>query len=207
MRRTIERKIKRAMDIGVATAALVVTAPAMLGAAGAILVTMGRPVLFRQDRPGQGGRIFTLMKFRTMSQPTPGEDWTRTDSVRVTPVGKFLRSSSLDELPSLINVLRGDLSLVGPRPLLVSYLDKYTAEQARRHEVPSGITGWAQVNGREDIPYSKRLELDVWYVDNWSLALDLKILAMTLGVTASQEGHYAGGSDLESVDDLGFNAG
>jgi len=140
-----------------------------------------------------------------MREPKPGEAWLRTDATRTTAVGAFLRKTSLDELPSLINVLKGDMSLVGPRPLLVDYLSQYTKRQSRRHEVPSGITGWAQVNGREAIPFSQRLELDVWYVENWSLLLDLKILLQTIGVTVSGSGHYDGGATLETVDDLGFS--
>ena len=205
MSKPLQRVIKRAVDMAAASAGLVLAAPVMATASCAILATMGRPILFRQERPGKDGRIFTLFKFRTMSEPKPGEAWLRTDAKRTTFVGAALRKTSVDELPSLLNVLRGDMSLVGPRPLLVDYLAQYTPRQSRRHEVPSGITGWAQVNGRESIPFSRRLELDVWYVENWSLLLDLKILLRTIGVTASGSGHYEGGETLESFDDLGFS--
>lgn len=205
MSKRLQRVLKRAVDVAASSAGLALTGPVMAGASCAILMTMGRPILFRQKRPGQNGKVFTLFKFRTMREPKPGEAWLRTDANRTTVVGAFLRKTSLDELPSLLNVLKGDMSLVGPRPLLVDYLSQYTQRQARRHEVPSGITGWAQVNGREAIPFSQRLELDVWYVENWSLLLDLKILLRTIGVTASGSGHYDGGATLESVDDLGFS--
>jgi lipopolysaccharide/colanic/teichoic acid biosynthesis glycosyltransferase len=170
---------KRVIDILGASAGLVALSPVLATTAAAIAATQGRPVLFRQRRPGLGGRIFEICKFRTMRPLRPGEPAYASDEQRVTPLGRFLRSSSIDELPELWNVLRGEMSLVGPRPLLVEYLDKYTPDEARRHDMPPGITGWAAVNGRHALRFKERLALDVWYVDHWSLWLDLKILAMT----------------------------
>ncbi len=168
---------KRALDVAVSAVLLVVTAPVAGVVALLVRTRLGSPVLFRQPRPGQDGRIFTLLKFRTMLEPTPGRE---SDEERMTPLGRRLRSSSLDELPSLINVLRGDMSLVGPRPLLVSYLERYSPEQARRHEVRPGVTGLAQVSGRNAVAWDERLRLDVEYVDRRSMLLDLKILAATV---------------------------
>jgi lipopolysaccharide/colanic/teichoic acid biosynthesis glycosyltransferase len=145
----------------------------------AIRVRMGSPVLFRQDRPGLQGRPFRLAKFRTMRAAAGPTGRPLPDGERLTALGRFLRASSLDELPQLWNVLAGDLSLVGPRPLLMQYLARYSPEQARRHEVRPGITGWAQVNGRNALSWEEKFALDVWYVDHWSLALDLRILALT----------------------------
>jgi len=144
-----------------------------------VLVTQGRPILFRQQRPGLHGTPFTICKFRTMRTAKPDEVWYLTDDERITRVGAFLRSSSLDEIPELWNVFRGEMSLVGPRPLLMEYLDEYTADERRRHDVRPGITGWAVVNGRNTVRFRDRLALDLWYVDNWSFALDARILAMT----------------------------
>ena len=146
----------------------------------AVRLHLGSPILFYQTRPGLQGKLFILRKFRTMRTPRTGEDLLTTDSVRLTHLGRFLRSTSLDELPTLWNVLRGDMSLVGPRPLLPEYLPLYTAHQMRRHEVKPGITGWAQVNGRNAISWEEKFELDVWYVDHRSFLLDLKILWMTV---------------------------
>jgi lipopolysaccharide/colanic/teichoic acid biosynthesis glycosyltransferase len=171
--------VKRAMDFAGAAAGLLALSPILAGTATALLVTEGRPILFRQKRPGQGGRIFEIYKFRTMRPPKPGEISYLTDAERVTRLGRFLRRTSIDELPELWNVLRGDMSLVGPRPLLIEYLDKYTPEERRRHDMPAGLTGWAAVNGRHALKFKERLALDVWYVDHWSLWLDLKILAKT----------------------------
>jgi lipopolysaccharide/colanic/teichoic acid biosynthesis glycosyltransferase len=152
------------------------------------------PVLFKQDRPGKNGKIFTLYKFRTMQELRDGTGTLLPDEKRLTRIGKFLRRLSLDELPEFINVLKGDISLVGPRPLLLKYLDRYSPEQARRHEVKPGITGWAQVNGRNAITWEEKFKYDVWYVDNWSIWLDIKILFLTIwkvikGEGISQEGH------------------
>jgi lipopolysaccharide/colanic/teichoic acid biosynthesis glycosyltransferase len=150
---------------------------------------MGRPVLFRQDRPGLHGQPFRLAKFRTMRHPRPGEEGPDADAARLTRTGRFLRATSIDELPTLLNVLRGDMSLVGPRPLLlVRYLPRYSPEQARRHEVRPGITGWAQVNGRNAIGWDEKLALDVWYVDHQSLALDLRILLATVRTALRKDG-------------------
>lgn len=156
--------------------------PIMLLTAIAIRVQLGSPVLYNQERPGLKGNIFLLYKFRTMLDEKDNTGRIRTEAERITPFGQFIRDCSLDELPQLLNVLKGEMSLVGPRPLLVRYLDRYTATQARRHEVTPGITGWAQVNGRceLDSDWDKKLGLDVWYVDHWSLGLDFKILMMTV---------------------------
>ena len=141
---------------------------------------IGSPVLFRQKRPGRGGVPFELVKFRTMTSVRDAQGSLLPDERRLTPIGRFLRSTSLDEIPELLNVIKGEMSLVGPRPLLTEYLPRYTPEQARRHEVKPGITGWAQVNGRNAISWERRFELDVWYVDHYGLWLDLRILALTL---------------------------
>ena len=195
--------IKRMVDVVGAATALVALAPVLGVVAMLIAKELGRPVFFRQRRTGRGGRSFTMIKFRTMREPAPGEARFLSDANRLTPLGAFLRKSSLDELPELLNVLRGDMSLVGPRPLLESYLPKYTAEQARRHEVRPGITGWAQVNGRQHIPFSKRLQLDVWYVDHQSLWLDIRILLTTVRIAMFGDG-VESGQALTDVDDLGF---
>jgi sugar transferase EpsL len=165
--------LKRAIDLAVALSAGTLLLPLILVIALAIRITMGAPVLFRQRRIGRGERPFTIYKFRTM---TAGE---AADAERLTPLGRFLRRSSLDELPQLWNVLRGEMSLVGPRPLLPQYLPRYTARQRRRHEVTPGITGWAQVHGRNQVGWEDRFELDIWYVEHASLALDLRILWLT----------------------------
>jgi lipopolysaccharide/colanic/teichoic acid biosynthesis glycosyltransferase len=172
--------VKRALDVAGALAGVVLLSPALALVATAILLVDGRPVLFRQERPGLGGRPFTMLKFRTMRAPRRDEVWYATDAQRVTPLGRFLRSTSLDELPELWNVLRGEMSLVGPRPLLSEYLEHYTSEERRRHDVLPGVTGWAAVHGRNTLRFEARLALDVWYVDHRSLGLDLRILAMTV---------------------------
>jgi sugar transferase EpsL len=178
--RTFRLAMKRAIDVVAAGSALLVLSPVLLLVAIAVLVAQGRPVLFRHTRPGLHGQPFALVKFRTMRPPRPGEIWHATDEERVTRLGRFLRESSLDELPELWNVLRGDLSLVGPRPLLMEYLDAYTPEQHRRHDLRPGLTSWAAVNGRHFLPFADRMALDVWYIDNWSLHLDARILVRTL---------------------------
>jgi len=181
---------------------MVLLSPLMLVAALAIRWRMGSPVLFRQGRPGLHARPFTILKFRTMTVGDTSATH-HSDAARLTPLGASLRRYSLDELPQLWNVMKGEMSLVGPRPLLTEYLDRYTPKQARRHEVTPGITGWAQVQGRQDIPFSRRLELDVWYVDHQSFWLDLKILCLTFlklfgtGVRPGQ--------DVRLVDDLGLH--
>ncbi len=184
---------KRCIDIAGSLVGLVATAPLWLAGALAVRVTMGAPVLYRDRRPGRGGRPFTMFKLRTMREPTPGEARLASDGARLTPVGRFLRASSIDELPELFNVLRGDMSLVGPRPLLMQYLERYTPEQARRHEVRPGLTGWAQVNGRNALDWPERLALDVWYVDHRSLRLDLEILLRTVGTVLGRRGIHGKG--------------
>jgi sugar transferase EpsL len=179
---------KRGTDLVIAAVALAVLAPVLVVGALAVLVTMGRPVLFRQYRPGLLGRPFTLLKFRTMTSAQDADGALLPDAQRLTRLGRFLRAASLDELPELWNVLRGDMSLVGPRPLLMQYLDRYTPHQARRHEVRPGITGWAQVNGRNALTWEERFDLDVWYVDHLSFALDCRILWMTLRTVLRRQG-------------------
>lgn len=186
--RTWEIRAKRALDIVGAGTGLVLTAPVMAGAAIAVRWTMGTPVLFRQRRPGLHGKPFVLLKFRTMREPAADESRYTSDGARLTRVGRWLRSTSVDELPSLWNVLRGELSLVGPRPLLMEYLERYTAEQSRRHDVPPGVTGWTAVRGRNALSWEEKLQLDIWYVDHWSLLLDLRILGETVVKVLSKEG-------------------
>lgn len=185
---------KRAVDVLLASAALVAGAPLLAGVAVAVRIGIGSPVLFRQRRPGLGGRPFLLVKFRTMTDARGPDGDPLPDEVRLTQLGRLLRATSLDELPELWNVLRGDMSLVGPRPLLMEYLDRYTPEQARRHEVRPGLTGWAAVNGRNALTWEQKFALDVWYVDNWSLALDARILAGTVWAVLRREGISAEGS-------------
>lgn len=158
-----------------------------------VAVRLGRPVFFTQERPGLNGEPFTLLKFRTMTAARDGHGQLLPDAERLTSFGRFLRSTSLDELPELLNVLRGEMSLVGPRPLLMEYLPLYTPEQARRHEVPPGITGWAQVNGRNAVAWKERFALDLWYVEHQSLCLDLKILWLTVRTVLLREGISARG--------------
>jgi len=184
----LQRRIKRGFDVVAAICGLVLGAPFMAAATVAVAVTMGRPVLFRQARVGLHGQSFTIVKFRTMRGAEGPDGQPLADAERLTRLGVFLRDLSLDELPQLWNVLRGDLSVVGPRPLLLEYLPLYTPEQARRHEVPPGITGWAQVNGRNGVSWDQRFVLDVWYVDHWSLLLDARILIMTIGKVLRRAG-------------------
>ncbi|WP_448567845.1 sugar transferase [Thalassotalea ganghwensis] len=171
---------KRCFDFLVALSLLILLLPLMVVLYFAISIKLGRPVLFTQPRPGQHGKIFTMKKFRSMTSETDSSGELLPDGMRLTKFGRFLRSTSLDELPGLWNVLVGDMSLVGPRPLLVEYLPLYSQEQARRHDVKPGITGWAQVNGRNAISWQQKFALDVWYVDNQSFWLDLKILLLTV---------------------------
>jgi lipopolysaccharide/colanic/teichoic acid biosynthesis glycosyltransferase len=180
--------IKRGIDVAAATVGLVLFAVPMLAVAAAIRVGMGSPVIFRQQRPGKGGAPFELLKFRTMRPPLSSERATDDDGMRITALGVFLRRTSLDELPTLWNVLRGDMSLVGPRPLLMEYLPLYSAEQSRRHAVRPGLTGWAQIHGRNDQTWEERLAMDVWYVDHQSLMLDLRIIVATIGKVLSGAG-------------------
>jgi lipopolysaccharide/colanic/teichoic acid biosynthesis glycosyltransferase len=181
-------KVKRAIDIAVAATLVVATTPVMAAAAFAVLASVGRPVLFRQARPGRDGKIFHVFKFRTMNSARDTDGRDLPDAARLTRVGRVLRSLSLDELPQLFNVLAGDMSLVGPRPLLVQYLERYSPEQARRHEVLPGITGWAAVNGRNSTSWEERFALDVWYVNHWSLLLDAEILVRTLATVLGRRG-------------------
>jgi len=170
---------KRVLDLTVGALALIVTSPLLGLTALAVLVSMGSPVMFRQQRPGRGGRLFTIHKFRTMNNACDEHGELLPDEQRLTRLGRLIRSLSLDELPQLWNVLRGDLSLVGPRPLLAEYLALYTPEQARRHDVPPGITGWAQVRGRNALRWEEKFALDTWYVDHRGFMLDARILALT----------------------------
>jgi lipopolysaccharide/colanic/teichoic acid biosynthesis glycosyltransferase len=183
-------RVKRLMDLAVTVPALVLSLPVQAVTAAAIRLTMGRPVLFRQQRPGLHGEPFELVKFRTMSDPT--DTVTLHSTTRVTRLGAVLRATSLDELPSLWNVVRGDMSLVGPRPLLMAYLDRYTPEQARRHEVRPGVTGLAQISGRNAVTWDARLALDVQYVERRSLRLDLSILVGTVSTVLRRSGVDAG---------------
>ncbi|PYF01693.1 lipopolysaccharide/colanic/teichoic acid biosynthesis glycosyltransferase [Rhodopseudomonas faecalis] len=185
---------KRLLDLILAIpAALVIAFPALVVAI-LVRIKLGSPVLFRQSRPGRGGALFTMLKFRTMTDARGPDGQLLPDSERLTSFGAWLRSTSLDELPELINVIRGEMSLVGPRPLLVEYLALYTPEQARRHEVRPGITGWAQINGRNTLDWESRLQLDTWYVDHQSLWLDIRILAATVGKVLKREGITQEGS-------------
>jgi sugar transferase EpsL len=177
----------------------VLLSPLLAGFAAAIRLTMGSPILFRQQRPGYKGQPFEVLKFRTMRE---GDDLP--DEERLTRLGVFMRQLSLDELPQLWNIIRGDMSFIGPRPLLMEFLKWYTPEQMRRHEVKPGVTGWAQVQGRHAILFSKRLELDVWYVDNRSFRLDLKIIGLTLLKVLTMRGAQPAQSDAE-VDDVGLH--
>jgi lipopolysaccharide/colanic/teichoic acid biosynthesis glycosyltransferase len=186
---------KRVLDLSLVIASLPVSLPLLVLLAGAVRVVMGRPVVFRQHRPGRDGRTFVLYKFRTMTDRRGPDGRSLPDSQRLGGIGRFLRSTSLDELPELLNVLRGDMSLVGPRPLLTQYLERYTKEQARRHEVRPGLTGWAQVNGRNAVDWPARFALDVWYVDHHGLWLDLRIIARTVLQVVTRRGINRDGHD------------
>ena len=185
--------IKRLLDIFGAAIGLIVFSPVLILIAQMIQREMGSPVLFRQARPGRGGKPFQMIKFRTMRDAIDAHGRPLPDAERLTKLGRFLRSSSLDELPELWNVLKGDMSLVGPRPLLMEYLPLYSPEQARRHELRPGVTGWAQVNGRNAISWEEKFALDVWYVDNRSLWLDLKIIWFTIRKVIKRDGISAAG--------------
>jgi lipopolysaccharide/colanic/teichoic acid biosynthesis glycosyltransferase len=181
------------MDFGGALLVLLLLGPVLLVITVMTRLTMGSPVLFRQRRPGCHGAPFTMYKFRTMRDARDANGDPLPDAQRLTAFGRFLRATSLDELPEFLNVLKGEMSLVGPRPLLMEYLDRYTPEQARRHEVRPGITGWAQVNGRNALSWEEKFRLDVWYVDHWTLGLDVKILGLTLLKVLKREGIAAEG--------------
>ena len=180
--------MKRLIDILLSGIGLIILIPLSGMISFLILLTIGFPMLFRQTRPGLHGNPFTFYKFRTMTDKRDSNGILLPDKDRITPLGYFLRKTSLDELPSLFNVLKGDMSLVGPRPLLVEYLDLYTPEQSRRHDVKPGITGWAQVNGRNAITWDKKFELDLWYVDNHSLFVDIRIMLLTIIKVIKREG-------------------
>ncbi|MBM9538612.1 sugar transferase [Desulfobulbus alkaliphilus] len=184
---------KRLVDLGLALAALTLLWPLLLSLAVLVRLKLGAPVLFRQTRPGLHGKPFSILKFRTMSDARDVRGNLLPDGERLTRFGRFLRSTSLDELPELFNVLRGDMSMVGPRPLLMAYLPLYTPEQARRHEVRPGITGWAQVNGRNALSWEEKFAMDVWYVDHRSWWLDVKILLLTVRRVLTRDGISAAG--------------
>ena len=184
---------KRCFDLLAGMVLFVVTLPILAIVGLLVRIKLGRPVLFRQERPGLGGQSFTLAKFRTMLPATSTTVTSQDDAARMTGFGRALRSTSLDELPELYSVIKGDMSLVGPRPLLVEYLPRYSPEQARRHEVRPGITGWAQVNGRNAVDWPERLAMDVWYVDHQSFGLDLSILWRTVRAVFRREGTSAEG--------------
>lgn len=177
---SVHKLAKRSLDLLIAGTGLILLMPICCAIALAIRLNMHEPALFRQVRPGYRERPFTLFKFRTMRSDTDSGGNPLPDSARITRLGNFLRKMSLDEIPQLWNVLRGEMSLVGPRPLLMQYLSRYTPEQARRHEVTPGVTGWAQVNGRNALTWEEKFDLDVWYVDHWSLSLDCKIWLLTV---------------------------
>ena len=192
------RRGKRIFDVLGASVALILTTPVQLVAAAVVRRSLGSPVLFRQERPGLGGKPFTLLKFRTMLEARGDFGALRSDRERLTPLGVRLRASSIDELPELWNVLRGDMSLVGPRPLLMEYLPRYSSEQARRHDVRPGITGWAQVNGRNALTWEEKFDLDVWYVENLSIGLDARILRLTISAVFGRRGVTAEGQATTS---------
>ena len=185
---------KRVFDVAAAGVGLFVTAPFMAVVVVSVRRRLGSPVLFSQQRPGREGRPFTLLKFRSMADAVDAQGRALPDEERLGNFGRRLRATSVDEIPELWNVLRGDMSLVGPRPLLMEYLPRYSEEQGRRHDVRPGITGWAQVNGRNDLSWNEKFDLDVWYVDNYSLGLDMKILWRTLTAVLRREGISADGS-------------
>ena len=180
--------IKTIGDRFVAALALLLLSPLILLVAILIRLQMGAPIIFTQARPGKDGKVFQFCKFRTMTDGRDSDGKLLPDMERLTPLGEFLRQTSLDELPQLWNVFRGDMSFIGPRPFIAAYLERYTPEQARRHDVAPGITGWAQINGRNSITWEEKFELDLWYIDHWSLWLDLKILWLTVFKIISKEG-------------------
>jgi lipopolysaccharide/colanic/teichoic acid biosynthesis glycosyltransferase len=184
----LSRGLKIIGDRVMAALLLLLFSPILVTVAIILLIRMGSPIVFTQARPGKNSKIFTVYKFRTMTSDCDADGKLLSDEERLIPLGQFLRKASLDELPQLFNVLLGDMSFVGPRPLLVRYLERYSPEQARRHDVLPGITGWAQVNGRNALTWDEKFRLDLWYVDNWSLGLDLKILLLTVKKVFKQEG-------------------
>jgi lipopolysaccharide/colanic/teichoic acid biosynthesis glycosyltransferase len=185
---------KRLFDLALSLAGLILLSPILIVIATLVWVKNGRPILYKQQRPGYKGKPFFIYKFRTMTDKRDPTGKLLSDSERLTTLGRFLRSTSLDELPEIINILKGEMSWVGPRPLLMQYLERYSKEQMRRHEVLPGVTGWAQVNGRNALSWQEKFRLDVWYVDHWSFRLDLQILWMSVWKVLrregiSQEGH------------------
>jgi lipopolysaccharide/colanic/teichoic acid biosynthesis glycosyltransferase len=187
--------LRRFVDLLVATISLLLLSPMLLLISLVVWLRLGRPILFCQQRPGLHGQSFTLIKFRTMADIRDSQGNLLPDSARLTPLGRFLRTTSLDELPELFNVLKGDMSLVGPRPLLMEYLDRYTPTQMRRHEVKPGITGWAQVHGRNNLTWEEKFALDLWYVDHQSVWLDFKTIALTIWKILGREGINPSGQD------------
>ena len=185
---------KRALDVVISTVVLVLFCPLLLAVGALVRWKIGSPVFFRQQRPGKNGKPFVLLKFRTMRDAVGVEGMPLPDNERLDEFGRWLRSTSLDELPELLNVFKGDMSIVGPRPLLMRYLDRYTPEQARRHNVQPGITGWAQINGRNAMSWRQKFAYDVWYVDNVSVWLDLHIMYRTLGLVLARQGINQPGS-------------
>ena len=183
-----QKIVKRILDIMISLAAIIILSPVLIILVVLVRTKLGSPVLFRQQRPGYHGKIFGLMKFRTMTDEKDEKGELLPDEVRLTDFGRKLRSTSLDELPEFFNILKGDMSFVGPRPLLVQYLPLYNDEQAHRHDVLPGLTGWAQVNGRNAISWEKKFEYDVWYTRNISFLLDLKIVLMTVGKVLKRDG-------------------
>jgi lipopolysaccharide/colanic/teichoic acid biosynthesis glycosyltransferase len=179
---------KRIFDVIIAALGILIASPILLVTAGLVAIFHGRPILFRQQRPGYKGKLFTIKKFRTMNNARDKAGNLLPDAERLTPLGRFLRLSSIDELPELFNILQGEMSLVGPRPLLTQYLERYSPEQARRHDVMPGLTGWAQINGRNALTWDEKFKLDVWYVDHWSFWLDVKILLLTFWKVFKREG-------------------
>jgi len=180
--------VKRLFDLVVSSIGLIVLSPLLILISIAVMLFYGQPVLFRQQRPGYKSKSFSIFKFRTMADAFDSQGKLLPDAERLTWLGRFFRATSLDELPELLNVARGDMSLVGPRPLLMQYLERYTPHQSRRHEVLPGITGWAQVNGRNTITWEDKFNYDVWYVDHWSFWLDMKILGLTIWKVLLREG-------------------
>ncbi|MDU6982351.1 MAG: sugar transferase [Clostridium perfringens] len=204
MNKNIQYFIKRNFDIIASLGGLIVFSPIIIVVAILVRVNLGSPILFTQDRVGKNNKIFKMMKFRTMKDGIDKYGKLLPDSERLTNFGKILRSTSLDELPELINILKGDMSLIGPRPLLIEYLPLYSEEQKRRHNVLPGLTGWAQVNGRNSISWGEKFKLDVYYVNNWSLGLDLKIFFLTFYKLFNREGiNQDGESTVEDFN--GFN--
>ncbi|MFZ2096090.1 MAG: sugar transferase [Anaerolineales bacterium] len=179
---------KRILDLSLAILGILILSPLLLVISLVVLVNYGTPIIFRQKRPGYRGKPFMIYKFRSMTEELDAQDNMLPDELRITRLGHLLRSFSLDELPELFNVIRGEMSIVGPRPLLMRYLERYSPEQARRHEVMPGITGWAQVNGRNALTWEEKFDLDVWYVDHWSIWLDIKIIFLSIVKVLRREG-------------------